>query len=69
MLPAARNNLKEDIIEAAECIRSWTLSRMILTDYFEYLPENLRIKEQIRMENMLKRRGKEILEEMVEKLD
>jgi hypothetical protein len=42
---------------------------MILTDYFEYLPETLRIKEQIRMENMLKRRGREILEVMIEKLD
>lgn len=37
MLPPSRNNLKEDGIEAGECLRSWVKGGLVLGEYFEYL--------------------------------
>jgi hypothetical protein len=50
MLPLTRNKLGEDEIEAAECIRSWTLQGLILGDYFEYLRLDLRKTEENKKE-------------------
>ena len=50
MIPPARNLLQLDGIEAGECTRSWTLDSLILGDYFEYLPAELRGKENYRRE-------------------
>jgi hypothetical protein len=51
MLPPTRNLLQLDGIEAGECIRSWTLSGLILGDYFEYLAVEQRQNEHYRLQS------------------
>jgi hypothetical protein len=51
MLPLTRNLLQPDRIEAKECIRSWTLSGLILGDYFEYLTIEQRQNKHYRLQS------------------
>ena len=46
MLPPTRNSLQPDGIEASECIRSWVLNGIVISDYFEYLSGALREKQE-----------------------
>jgi hypothetical protein len=51
MIPPSRNLLQPDGIEAGECVQSWTLDGLILGNYFEYLPAELRAKENYRLQD------------------
>ena len=51
MIPLSRNLLQPDGIEAGECVQSWTLNSLILGNYFEYLPAELRAKKNYRLQD------------------
>jgi len=52
MLPPVRNQVLLDGMEAAECIRSWTKLKLVLGNYFEYLPKHQQAREHSRSQEI-----------------
>ena len=53
MLPPARNQLQPDGIEAGECIRSWTRTSIVNSNFFDYLPSRDKAKEHVQVQALL----------------